>query len=411
MMGNRLSNMPRQHGAMEFSIPPTDLAKLRNYRLQRLILKMGESDVAGIILFNQINTRYATDVTNMQIWCSHYETRCVFVSIDGHVVLFDYANHPHLSEGIPSINDYRVLPALNFFGGGNRSFEFTKEFAAQISDLMKINGNKNKRLAIDRLSHTCCDALRAKGFELIEGEQIAETARSIKSKEEIELMQASISVCEKGIQAMQDSLEPGITENELWSKLHETNIRLGGEWIETRLLSSGPRTNPWFRECSMRKIEKGDMVCFDTDLIGPYGYCSDISRTWICGERPNEEQRHLYSNAFEQIEKNISVLKAGMSFREVSEKCWPIPDEFFSNRYSNLIHGVGLADEYPNINHWDDFETKGYDGLIEPGMTLCVESYIGSENGYEGVKLEEQVLVTESSVVRLSSYPFQLEIL
>ena len=112
-----------------------------------------------------------------------------------------------------------------------------------------------------------------------------------------------------------------------------------------------------------------------------------------------------------QIEKNISVLKAGMSFREVSEKCWPIPDEFFSNRYSNLIHGVGLADEYPNINHWDDFDTKGYDGLIEPGKTLCVESYIGSEDGHEGVKLEEQVLVTEKSVVRLSSYPFQLEIL
>ena len=93
---------------------------------------------------------------------------------------------------------------------------------------------------------------------LVEGEKIAEPARSIKSAEEIELMKASINVCEQGIRSMQNSLEPGISENELWSKLHETNIRLGGEWIETRLLSSGPRTNPWFRECSMRKIEKGD---------------------------------------------------------------------------------------------------------------------------------------------------------
>ena len=48
--------------------------------------------------------------------------------------------------------------------------------------------------------------------------------------------------------------------------------------------------------------------------------------------------------AFEQIEHNISVLKAGMTFREVSEKCWPIPDEFIANRYTTLIHGVGLAD-------------------------------------------------------------------
>ena len=94
-------------------------------------------------------------------------------------------------------------------------------------------------------------------------------------------MRASLGVCEAGCRAMQEALQPGITENALWARLHETNIRLGGEWIETRLLSSGPRTNPWFRECSMRKIEPGDLVCFDTDLIGPYGYCSDISRSWL----------------------------------------------------------------------------------------------------------------------------------
>ena len=43
-------------------------------------------------------------------------------------------------------------------------------------------------------------------------------------------------------------------------------------------------------------------------------------------------------------------------------------------------------------------------------MTLCVESFIGSEGGKEGVKLEEQVLVTETGVKRLSNYPFELEI-
>ena len=73
----------------------------------------------------------------------------------------------------------------------------------------------------------------------------------------------------------------GITENQLWARLHEANIARGGEWIETRLLASGPRTNPWFHECSDRPIEVGDMVAFDTDLIGPYGYCADISRSWV----------------------------------------------------------------------------------------------------------------------------------
>ena len=401
----------RQHGAMEFTEAPVDLDTVRRYRLQRLREKMEKLDVAGFLLFNQINARYAVDATNMQIWCSHYETRCVFVALDGPVVLFDYANHPYLAEGIPTIDEYRVFPAFYFFKAGDRGDEFAKEFAAQIADLMKKHSGGNRRLAIDTLSHIGCDALRAQGLELVEGEQITETARAVKSKEELVLMQASMDVCEEGVRSMQDALEPGITENALWAKLHETNIRLGGEWIETRLLSSGPRTNPWFRECSMRKIEKGDMISFDTDLVGPYGYCSDISRAWVCGEKPTDEQRRLYAIAFEQIEYNISVLKAGMTFREVSEICWTIPDEYLSQRYPSLIHGVGLADEYPAIKHWFDYEKLGYDGLLEVGMVLCVESFIGVEGGREGVKLEEQVIVTETGVERQSSYPFALEML
>ena len=98
-----------------------------------------------------------------------------------------------------------------------------------------------------------------------------EQVRKIKTPEEIVLMRHSIDVCEKGIAAMRAALEPGMTENAVWAKLHETNIALGGEWIETRLLASGPRTNPWMSESSMRVIEKGDMVSFDTDLVGPYG--------------------------------------------------------------------------------------------------------------------------------------------
>jgi len=71
------------------------------------------------------------------------------------------------------------------------------------------------------------------------------------------------------------------------------------------------------------------------------------------------------------------------------------------------MHGVGLADESPSIKHWCDFEASGYDGVVEAGMTLCVESYIGSERSDMGVKLEEQVLVTEDGIRQLSHYPME----
>ena len=47
---------------------------------------------------------------------------------------------------------------------------------------------------------------------------------------------------------MHEKLEANMTEQELWSYLHKVNIETGGEWFDARLLSSGPRTNPWLQE-------------------------------------------------------------------------------------------------------------------------------------------------------------------
>ena len=118
-------------------------------------------------------------------------------------------------------------------------------------------------------------------YNLFNAQKILETARSIKSEDELLCMKASLETAEKGITLMHKKLEAGMTEEELWSYFYKTNIENGGEWIETRLLTSGSRTNPWLQECSNKIIEKGDIVAFDSDMVGPYGYCADISRTFV----------------------------------------------------------------------------------------------------------------------------------
>ncbi len=70
-----------------------------------------------------------------------------------------------------------------------------------------------------------------------------------------------------------------------------------------------------------------------------------------------------------------------------------------------------MTGEYPYLYHHADFGDAGYDGVIEPGMTLCVESFIGARDGVEGVKLEQQVLVTDSGTELLSRFPFEDELL
>ena len=73
-----------------------------------------------------------------------------------------------------------------------------------------------------------------------------------------------------------------------------------------------------------------------------------------------------------------------------------------------LFHGVGQCDEYPTIYMPNSWDTWGHDGELEVGMVLTSESYIGSRDGGEGVKLEDQYLVTENGPELLSHYPLSL---
>ena len=123
MSARRTRRPSRQHGAMESCEAPVDLDEVRRYRAERQRAELRKRDYAAVLMFVQVNTRYATDATNMQVWCSHYETRCVFVATEGPVILFDYGNYPHLAEGIPTIDEYRVNSSFYYFTAGSRSDE------------------------------------------------------------------------------------------------------------------------------------------------------------------------------------------------------------------------------------------------------------------------------------------------
>ena len=407
VISNSKVRAARQHGAMEYSTPPCDLDRVRRYRLGRVRAALVERDLSGIILYDQINTRYATDVTNMQLWCSHNESRYVYVPAAGPVVLFDYGGKDFLSEGVPTVDQVRPAKSFFYMVAGCEQATRARRWATEMDSIIRESGGGLKRIAIDRIAPLGVLELQRLGYQIHDGFELMEHAREVKSAEEIVLMRASIAVCESAMQHMREAMRPGITENALWAELHRASISSGGEWFETRLLASGPRTNPWFQECSMRVIERGDMVSFDTDLIGPYGYCCDISRSWICDAKPTDEQRRLYAAAYEQIQHNKALLKPGLGFHELTHQLWSLPAEFFGRRYGVAMHGVGLCDEYPAIYHPQDYPRVGFEGITKAGMVLCVEALIGREDGRECVKLEEQVLITEDGYEQLSSYPLE----
>ncbi len=395
----------REWAALGLDAP--DMPAARRYRLTRIRAELKARDLAGILLYDPLNVRYATDSTNMQLWCTHNAVRYAFVATDGPVILWDFHHCEHLSWHLDLVDEIRHGKAWFYYGAGEHALERARSWAGEIADLIVSHGGGDRRLAVDKINPEGVDALAAHGIEILSGEEVMEHARAVKCADELKAMRRSIAACEAAIAVMERALEPGMTENDLWAVLHAESIRRGGEWIETRLLSSGPRTNPWFQESSARIIETGDLVAFDTDLIGPYGYCCDISRTWSAGSgRATNEQRTLFAMAQEQIAANIEILRPGRTFRELSHHSASLPAEYLPNRYSVLFHGVGLCDEYPWVPYPSDWQQSGYDGVLEPGMVVCVESYVGRHGGHDGVKLEEQVLITETGHECLSSYPY-----
>jgi Xaa-Pro aminopeptidase len=384
-----------------------DLLQIRRYRLERVRQYLREFDYAGVVLFDPINVRYVTDSTNMQIWLMHNAARYVFVATEGPVILFDDPDAKSLNDHNPAIDEVRTATGWYYFAAGNRYQELARKWAAEIADLVRQHGGGNMRLAMDRCNPEGVQELSSKGIEIFNGEEIMELSRSIKCTEEINAMRCAIHACEQSIEVMRQHLVPGVSEQRLWSYLHAENIARGGEWIETRLLCSGPRTNPWYQECSSRSIERGDLVVFDTDLIGAYGMCVDISRTWICGgATPTAAQREIYDMAYEQILSNAACLKPGMTFKELTFNTLQHDPEKY-HYYSCLYHGVGLCDEYPSIYFPSAWELTGYDGMLEPGMIICVESFVGRRSGGPGCKLEEQVLITDHGHELLSRYPIK----
>ena len=378
---------------------------LRSYRLDRVKKELTKRDIGACILFDPVNVRYALDTTNMSIYNMHNLTRYCFIPVSGPVILYEYFNCEHLAKHLTLIDEIRQGITWDYFSVGDQVENQLKKWAGEVENLMNSHCGKNKRLVVDVCNGPGILALNKIGLEIIEGKEILEQARKIKSKEEIQCMKASMEVCEKGVRLMRKELKAGMTEDELWALLHKTNIENSGEWIEGRILSSGPRTNPWMQESSNRIIQQNEIVSFDTDMVGPYGYCADISRAFVEGHKFNSEQKKIYQMAIDHINHNAELIKPGLSFKEFVTKSWVLPEAYYGNRYPCILHGIGLCDEWPMVKY--PTEVTDEKGQFEKDMTITVESYIGEVGGEEGVKLEQQYLIKENGLELLSYHPLE----
>lgn len=228
--------------------------------------------------------------------------------------------------------------------------------------------------------------------------------RVIKEEIEIEKMRKAAGLADYAIEVGCKEIAEGKTEMEILTAIENAIQAKGCKMSFETMVLSGPKTASPHGTPGDRKIQKGDMILFDLGVIYD-GYCSDITRTVAYGE-PTEAQKEIYNTVRQANENAIAAVKPGVRAMDLDKIARDtITDagygEYFTHR---LGHGLGISvHEFPSVTGTNELELKtGMVFTIEPGVYKA---------DVTGVRIEDDVVVTENGVEILTKFTKELIVL
>jgi Xaa-Pro aminopeptidase len=270
-----------------------------------------------------------------------------------------------------------------------------------IADLMTEHGVSGEPLGLDVVEGATILSLSRSGIPIADARPVLEEARSIKTRDEVEIYRAIGRQLVQTLQAFRESIRPGVTEYELSSIVGKTWYGLGGGEIGELEVCSGERANPWQRWPTHRAVRSGEFVGIDFHARSDGGLIGDLSRTYFAGGQPPHEQRDLYLRARDYMLAVTDTLRAGRSIGEVVGMIPQVPEAFSEQLYNyNVAHSVGVTwASLPEINKGKSSDRT----LLQPNHVLTVESYFGEKGGPSAVKLERMLIVRDGEPEVLDS--------
>ncbi len=240
-------------------------------------------------------------------------------------------------------------------------------------------------------------------LEIKSGQELLKEIRMNKSQAEISLMAEAVRLAECALSCIIPGINTGQTEKQLASKLVS---RLFFEGSDPKLpffpiVSFGENTANPHATPTDRVLREGDLVLIDWGA-SHLGYFSDITRTFVMGDA-NPELEQIAQFVLEANEAARQVVGPGVPSREVDHAAREVIEkagygEFFIHRTG---HGLGReSHEDPYISQFDQT-------ILKPGMTFTIEPGIYLP-GRGGVRIEDNVLVTEDGCRTLTTMPREL---
>lgn len=228
--------------------------------------------------------------------------------------------------------------------------------------------------------------------------------RVIKDESELEKMREAARLADYAIEVGCKEIAEGKTEMEILTAIENAIKEKGCSMSFDTMVLSGPKTASPHGTPGSRKIQKGDMILFDLGVIYD-GYCSDITRTVAFGE-PTEEQKIIYNTVRSANENAVAAVKPGVRAMDLDKIARDTITEagygeYFTHR---LGHGLGISvHEFPSVTGTNEME-------LSPGMVFTIEPGVYKEN-VVGVRIEDDVVVTESGVEVLTKFTKELVVL
>ncbi|MBO0479263.1 aminopeptidase P family protein [Vagococcus fluvialis] len=241
--------------------------------------------------------------------------------------------------------------------------------------------------------------------DLIPVSGMVEELREVKDEEEIAIVEKACEIADKAFSHILTYIKPGMTEIQVANELDFYMRSLGASSVSFEtIVASGLRSAMPHGVASEKVIEQGDMITID---FGCYynGYVSDMTRTISLGE-PSDKLREIYNVVKEAQQKVLDVAKPGMTGVELDAVA---RDYIASKGYGEAFghstgHGIGLEiHEGPNVS-------KLAEKAFVPGNIITNEPGIYLP-GIGGVRIEDDMLVTENGIKRLTHSEKELIIL
>ncbi len=382
-----------------------DFERLRNERLARIKRLLKESNLGALLCFDMNNVRYIT-ATHIGTWAMDKLARFTLLPQDAEPILWDFGSAArHHQLYCPWLGERSRAGISMLRGAMSPEAGRAEDVARKIRIELEQRGLLHEPVGVDAVEIPVLLALQAEGIKVVDGQQLMQQARVIKTRDEITLLNTACMMVDAAYDELYRFMKPGVRENECVGLVSKILYDMGSEHVEGVNAISGERCSPHPHVYSDRALRPGDPAYFDI-LHSYMGYRTCYYRTFAVGSA-SQAMVDAYKYCREILDRAIAAIKPGVTTADVV-KLWPKAEEFgFPNEEAAFAlqygHGVGLAIwEKPVFSRLVSLD---HPEVIEEGMVFALETFWPASDGWTAARIEEQLVVTREGCEVITRFP------